>query len=74
MSENQQKKLRCPLMGCKTPKEKQWHLLCPEHWGKTPERLRDGVWEAYKNKRGTPDHRAACARVIRWHFQQKETK
>lgn len=47
---------------CGNPREKDWHLACPECWSLIPKPLQDDVYRLYKSAQGSPDHIAAVRR------------
>jgi hypothetical protein len=55
---------RCPVEGCPVKKTEGWHLVCPGHWEKVPQALRDKVWQLFKTSNGSLEHRMTCAAVI----------
>lgn len=55
---------RCPVAGCAMRKTEGWHLVCPKHWEKVPQALRDSVWRLFKEKNRTLEHRMTCAAVV----------
>ncbi len=63
---------RCRI-GCTGLREKSWHLLCPQCWGKLPLSLRNEVYAAYKQCPGSSRHTIAI-RVCLDHLRQLDAE
>ena len=48
--------LRCRCGGLR---EKRWHLVCPTCWERIPAPLKGELYDAYREKDGSPRHIAA---------------
>lgn len=53
----------CPV--CDEPKEKRWHLVCPYCWVKVPDADQAEIYDLYKHRRGSLEHRLKCRHVVR---------
>lgn len=47
---------------CGKPRDKHWHLACPDCWALIPTALQDEVWDEVKVRPGSPEHRSAVRR------------
>lgn len=44
---------------CGNDRAKEWHMVCPACWDRLPQDLRDEVYDAYVEKKGSSRHVAA---------------
>lgn len=59
----------CTIDGCKTRRNLN-QILCPKHWRKIAQPLRDRVWKQSRVAKGKEPHLAAI-RVAVWHAHDK---
>jgi hypothetical protein len=58
---------------CGSYLEKEWHLVCKTCWARLPENLRNEVYEAFVESRGSPRHMEAI-RNCREHLRRLEPR
>lgn len=58
---------------CGKPREKKWHLVCPDCWARIPRDLQIKVYHECKTNNGSPSHLAAIRECFEFLIKNNTT-